>query len=519
MKRSLKARKIAFPALASAALTACLAGLLVAPALSSAVGIGINISIPGITLPGITDPSHIAYPPPLTQPDPSQPAAASTTPTPAADASSSAGGYGGYSNGYNSAFDLPLELGSGDAGLSTGEINSQGGIVPDWSATAQDESKATSAGVVEFAGLRLLKSPLSTGSAGSSAPPDSGMVGKVVDFSLPGLGKVRLGYFTTDSSAQSASNQMSLLIVNVDALNLNMQIPIGQSSDTSTRSGNKVESSASSALIGSASGQPLVLGQGLVNGQDALAVLVMDAESSSSADGATTAANSNSWTLAKLLAAGKPVLDVGSNGAKLGGTTIIPPTGNGKTLLALNQLSGFAGVFLGETWSQTDGKSYAFGGVNTLRLSLLDKDNALILGHAGTGVNATSATGPGAGPGQGNEGPPGSNIPPSQVSPPNDVPITPGDENTLGPPGDGDKPKPDTNPNPVPEPVIPDQPPAAAGPPAEDSIPILNFVSLPNTGADLFRLLLIAATTMILASYLIKPVTRPKKANKDEISQ
>lgn len=494
MKRSRLKKPYAGPTVA-AIFIACLVVLLVAPSLSSAQTINLNLTDLGISLDGISIPSIPLISAPQT------PAPAAPAPTAAA---ADSGGYGGYANGYNGAVNLFDNLGTADIGLSTGGINSAGGIVPDWAGTPQDESKALAAGIVEAAGLRMLNIPLSFGSAGTTASPESGMLGSVQQLDVPGVGRVNLAYYETQSGATGTSNQMKILLVNVEALNLNMVIPIGQSSANVTRTGSKVSSMSTSTLVGAGPKQPIKVGSGLLNNGDLLSVLAVDAGSSSSADG-TTASSSSYWTIADLGVLGQSALVFNSNdGIKLGGTTLVPSPTGGKPLLTIDQFADLAVITIGETWSQTDGKSYAFGGANAVRVGLLGQDSLLVLGHAGSGANAVSATGPGAGPDQTTEGPGDSNIPPDQVSPPNTVPIIPGDrENPIGP---GPEPKPDPNP------IVPETP-SFGGPPATDvpgggDTPLsLNRV-LPNTGAELLVYLMVASALTIMASYAYKPLVR-----------
>lgn len=451
-----------------------------------------------------------------------------TTSEQSAAQSGAAGGWGGYANAGNASASLPLDLGSADVGLSSGEINSAGNIVPDWPGSPQDESKATAAGVVEPVGIRIAGIPVSIGSIGSSAPPATGLVGRVADLTVPGIGRVQVGYATSNSSSSSTDNSGTLLLLNVEALDLDLVIPIGQSSSSSSRSGSKVSSESSSALVGGTDGGPLTIGEGLVDGEDALALELLSASSESSANG-TSASNSNSWTLADLTAIGIPVLVVDSeSGAELGGASVIPLS-DGKSLLAIDNVAGLAGIYVGETWSESDSKSYAFGGANVIRVSLLDDESFLVLGHAGTGANAVSPTGPGAGPDQETEGPDGSNIPPSEVSPPNDIPTGGGTpDEGIGP---GPNPNPNPNPNPQPKPENPPTPnpfgpgnPRSPGtpnltspPPSDNPVPEMAqrvFAQmLPTTGAGmLIWLLLVAGTLISTAVYIHKWASRDQSA-------
>ncbi len=486
----------------------CLAIQFMVPPESDASTLGLPISGSGtlgsdfgILIPGL-DLSSLQLPllTPSTTPSPGQPATGSSA-DPAADAG---GGYGGYANGYQGASDLPGGLGAADAGLATGGINSEGGIVPDWAATPQDESEATAAGIVEPAGVRFAGIPLSIGSAGSAAPPAAGIAGGTTDLAIPGFGTIRIGGYSTQSSSSQTSNDMSVLHFGIDALGLDMQIPVGRSTSDVSRTGNRVESSSSTSLIDLETGDT-ILGQAS-SSDGAAGLVLLEAESSSNADGAS-AGNEIAWELAGLKAAGIPFLAIdGENGVLLAGIKVIPAAGENKSLLAVDQLEGLAGVYVGETWSETDGKSYAFGGVNILRVSVLGTPSFVVLGHAGSGANAVSATGPGAGPDQVNEGPPGSNIPPAEVSPPNDQPLTPVDrENPIGP---GPDPKP--NPNPEPEPLTPGGPPAltntpSPGGPGVEPDPGFNWSVLPNTGVDIRIILAAAAALFMLITHGYRP--------------
>lgn len=357
-------------------------------------------------------------------------------------------GYGGYGEGSNVQINLPSNLGTVDLGVSSSGINSSGGMVNDWPGTPQDESKATVVSEVETLGVHRLAGSdvlnFSLGSAGSSYPPSTGIIGSVQEISVPGAGQAFAGYYQTVSTKDSAQSQISVLLVRVEALNLNLAIPLLQSSSAAKKEGTKVSSDATSDAVASDPDKPLVIGKGLVNGSDAVSVKLINAKSHSEADGAA-AGSSSSWNLVNLAAAGIPVITVDSqSGAMFAGATLIPAPG-GKSLLVVEPVPGIIGIFVGETWSNTDGKSFAYGGANVLRISLLDKDNFLVLGHAGTGANATYSDGPGAGPDREKEG--YGNQPSDLYDPPNDVPIgfvAPADEvkpespNDIGP-GDNTK--------------------------------------------------------------------------------
>lgn len=430
-------------------------------------------------------------------------------------------GYGGYGNGAAAQVNLPAGLGTADVGVASSAVNSSGGIVKDWSGTPQDESKATAVGEVETLGVHKLLGnddlDFSFGSAGSSFPPSTGIIGSVQEISLPGAGQVFAGFYKTVSTEDSSQNELTVLLVNIEALDLDLAIPLVQSTSSTKKEGAKVSSDATSDVIASDPNSPLVIGEGLIGGNDALSAKLINAGSHSEADGAT-AGSSSSWTLVDLAVAGIPVIVVDSqSGAMFAGATLIPAPGGG-SLLIVEPFPGVIGVFVGETWSDTDGKSFAYGGANVLRVSLLDKGNFLVFGHAGTGANTTFSDGPGAGPGQDGEG--SGNLSPTLADPPNDVPIgfTTG-EGEIGPPPD-DKNGDDNEKNDgrtIPGPLLP----AAAGGPGQagagdGGAAGLTRAVLPLTG---IQSLLLVALFAALSSILAMKLVRKRKSGLASVSQ
>lgn len=420
-------------------------------------------------------------------------------------------GYGGYGNGSAAQVNLPADSGTADVGLSSSEINSGGGIVNDWPGTPQDESKATAVGVVETAGVHNLAGnddlDLSVGSAGSSYPPETGIIGSIEDVSVPGAGQIFAGAYRTVSTKDFTENELTVLLVKIDALNL--AIPLVQSSSEAKRDGSKVSSDGSSDVIASNSGKPLIIGKGLVNGSDALSIMLLNASSHSEANGAK-AGNNNSWNLVNVSAAGIPVVAINDQtGAMLAGATLIPA--GDKYLLVVEPVPGIIGIYVGETWSNTDGKSFAYGGANVLRISLLGNDNFLILGHAGSGANKAYADGPGAGRNQENEG--YGNLSPKLVDPPNDVPMGfKRDENPIGNKPPGDKPPKTDLTNDWPE-LYPDKPAEdpsltgeLSGDASGDSSRYLTRSVLPLTGAQSVVLLLVvfASLSSVMAMKMMR---------------